>query len=34
MQDRINSGERFYIADPVHIKKDDGLYLPIKCEKD
>ena len=34
MQERIDAGERFYILDPVHIKKDDGLYLPIKIEKD
>lgn len=34
MQERINAGERFYILDPVHVKKDDGLYLPIKIEKD
>jgi hypothetical protein len=33
MQDRIKSGERFYIQDPVHIRKDDGLYLPIKIER-
>jgi hypothetical protein len=34
MQERINAGERFYIADPVHIQKEDGLYMPIKSEKD
>lgn len=34
MQKRMRSGERFYIMDPVHIKKEDGLYLPIKVEKD
>jgi hypothetical protein len=33
MQQRIRNGERFYIMDPVHIRKDDGLYLPIKAEK-
>lgn len=30
MQERIKAGERFYIQDPVHIRKEDGLYLPIK----
>lgn len=34
MQERIRAGEKFYIMDPVHIHKDDGLYLPIKIEKD
>lgn len=34
MQDRIRGGEKFYIADPVHIKNDDGLFLPIKIEKE
>jgi len=34
LQKRINAGEQFYIADPVHIQKPDGLYLPIKSEKD
>jgi hypothetical protein len=34
MQERINAGERFYILDPVHVQKEDGLYLPIKIEKD
>ena len=34
MQERINTGEKFYIVDPVHIKKEDGLYLPIKIEKE
>ncbi len=34
MQERIRAGEKFYIVDPVHIKKDDGLYLPIKIEKE
>lgn len=33
MQNRIKSGERFYIQDPVHIRKEDGLYLPIKIER-
>lgn len=34
MQDRMKAGEKFWIADPIHIRKDDGLYLPIKIEKD
>ncbi len=34
IQHRIGKGEKFYIVDPVHIKKDDGLYLPIKIEKE
>lgn len=34
MQDRIKRGERFIISDPVHIRKEDGLYLPIQIEKD
>lgn len=34
MQERMRGGEKFYIMDPVHIEKDDGLYLPIKIEKD
>lgn len=34
MQERMKSGEKFWIADPVHIQKDDGLYLPIKIEKE
>jgi hypothetical protein len=33
MQRRLREGERFYIMDPVHIRKDDGLYLPIKAER-
>ena len=33
MQERIRRGERFIIQDPVHVTKDDGLYLPIKIEK-
>jgi len=33
MQARIKEGERFYIMDPVHVRKEDGLYLPIKVEK-
>jgi hypothetical protein len=33
MQGRIRNGERFYIQDPVHLRKDDGLYLPIKVER-
>lgn len=33
MQERIAAGERFYIAHPIHIRKDDGLYLPICVEK-
>lgn len=34
MQDLINKGERFHIVSPIHIQKEDGLYLPIKIEKD
>lgn len=34
MQERIRGGERFYILDPVHIRQDNGLFLPICCEKD
>lgn len=34
MQKRMRFGERFCIADPVHIQKEDGLYLPIKIEKE
>lgn len=34
IQERMRAGEKFYIMDPVHIRKDDGLYLPIKIEKD
>ncbi len=34
MQERMRGGEKFYILDPVHIQKDDGLYLPIKIEKE
>ncbi|MAZ76101.1 MAG: hypothetical protein CMH31_02235 [Micavibrio sp.] len=33
MQNRIDSGERFYITSPIHIEKEDGLYLPICLEK-
>lgn len=33
MQARMKAGEKFYIQDPVHIEKPDGLYLPIKIEK-
>ncbi|NQZ14482.1 MAG: hypothetical protein HRT94_06650 [Alphaproteobacteria bacterium] len=32
MQRRIDEGERFYIASPIHIEKEDGLYLPICIE--
>lgn len=32
MQDLIQQGHKFYIAQPIHIKKDDGIYLPI-CEE-
>ena len=31
---RMQSGERFYIAHPIQVKKEDGLYLPICIEKD
>lgn len=34
MQERMKTGEKFWIADPIQIQKDDGLYLPIKIEKD
>ncbi len=33
MQDRIRQGVRFYIQDPIHIQKPDGLYLPICAEE-
>ena len=33
LQERIRAGERFYIAHPTQIKKDDGLYLPICIEE-
>ncbi len=33
MQDRIRGGERFIIMAPVHIKKEGGIYLPIKVER-
>jgi len=32
LQQRIDAGERFYIAPPIHIKRDNGLYLPIAKE--
>lgn len=34
MQNRLAKGEKFWIARPVHIQKEDGLYLPIHSEKD
>ena len=34
MQRRIDNGERFYITSPIHIQKEDGLYLPICLEKE
>lgn len=33
MQKRIYQGEKFHIVNPIHIIKDDGLYLPVKIEK-
>ncbi len=33
MQRRIRQGERFYIKDPIQIKKDNEIYLPICVEK-
>ena len=33
IQTRMKTGEKFYIQDPVHIEKPDGLYLPLKIEK-
>jgi len=33
IQNRITSGERFYIADPIHVEKENNLYLPICVEK-
>lgn len=33
MQEKIQAGQKFYIAPPIHIKKEDGLYLPI-CSED
>jgi len=32
MQEQINAGNKFYIAQPIHIEKQDGLYLPICSE--
>lgn len=34
MQERAKAGEKFWIADPVQVKKNDGIYLPIKIEKE
>ena len=31
-QNRIQGGEKFRIARPVHITKEDGIYLPIIVE--
>lgn len=33
IQERILVGERFYITNPIHIQKDNNLYLPICVEK-
>lgn len=33
MQSRILQGERFYIKDPIQVKKDNEIYLPICVEK-
>lgn len=32
MQALIEQGHKFYITQPIQIKKDDGIYLPI-CEE-
>ena len=32
LQARIDAGERFYVAPPIHIHREDGLYLPIAKE--
>ena len=32
IQNRIMGGEKFRIAHPVHITKEDGIYLPIIVE--
>jgi hypothetical protein len=32
IQSAINAGEKFHIAWPIHVKKEDGLYLPICTE--
>lgn len=33
MQNKIQAGAKFYIAQPVHIKKEESLYLPIRIEE-
>lgn len=32
MQELIQQGHKFYITQPIQIKKEDGIYLPI-CEE-
>ncbi len=32
IQRERNAGKKFHIVSPVHIKKEDGLYLPVKVE--